>query len=70
MPIGIPKEALLTQLMLTDGKGFIDKPSNMRVKDGILTVTVSRKSGLILRYDSTAPSSSEGFWADNFISFE
>ena len=56
--------------MLTDGMGFIDSKNEMRVKDGILTVSVSRKSGLILRYDSMAPTTSDGFWADNFISFE
>jgi alpha-glucosidase len=70
MPVGIPKDAILTRLMLTDGMGFIDSKNEMRVKDGILTVSVSRKSGLILRYDSMAPTTSDGFWADNFISFE
>jgi alpha-glucosidase len=40
-----------------------------RVKDGILSITLSRKSGIVLRYNSHEAVSSEEFWADNFFDF-
>ena len=67
--IGIPKDAVLKEVVLTDGKGYTTELSNSRVKDGILTVTLSRLSGMIFRYDSHAPITSEEFWSDNFLNF-
>lgn len=67
--LGIPKDAFLNQLILSDGSGFRTDIGGMRVKNNILTITLSRLSGLVLRYDSHAPISAEEFWADNTLDF-
>jgi alpha-glucosidase len=67
--LGIPKDAFLNQLILSDGSGFRTDIGGMRVKNNILTITLSRLSGLVLRYDSHAPISTEEFWADNTLDF-
>lgn len=68
-PTGMPADAALSNLMQTDSLGFIVGSGQDRAKNGILTVTLSRKAGTVLRYDSTSPVTSEEFWADNFIDF-
>ncbi len=67
--LGIPKDAALSQLILTDGKGYRTNSGTSRVRNGLLTLTLSRVSGIILRYDSYVPTTSEEFWADNFLDF-
>ncbi len=67
--LGIPSDALLNQLILSDGRGFTVDGGSTRVKNGVLTITLSRLSGIVLRYDSHAPISSEEFWADNVLDF-
>ena len=67
--LGIPLDARLSQLILTDGSGFRTEIGSSKVKNGILTITLSRLSGLVLRYDSHAPISTEEFWADNTLDF-
>ena len=69
-PTGMPADAALSNMIQTDSLGFIVGSGQERAKDGILTVTLSRKSGTVLRYDSTSPVTSEEFWADNFIDFD
>ena len=49
--------------------GYITDGVTVRVKDGILTLTLSRKSGTVLRYNSFEAVSDEEFWADNFFDF-
>ena len=68
-PLGIPMDAQLHPLISSDSMGYITDGVTMRVKDGILSITLSRKSGIVLRYNSYEAVSSEEFWADNFIDF-
>ncbi len=69
-PLGIPKKARLLQLIVTDGTGYSTESAVKSVKDGILTLTLSRNTGVILRYDSFEATSDEEFWSDNFITFD
>ena len=66
---GIPRDANLSTLLSSDYTGYIKDGSTVRVKDGVLTLTLSRKSGIVLRYNSFAPVSDDEFWADNFFDF-
>ena len=68
-PAGIPMEATMHVLMSSDSVGFVTDSATIRVKDGILTLTLSRRSGAVLRYNSFEAVSKEEFWADNFIDF-
>ncbi len=66
---GIPRDANLSTLLSSDYTGYIKDGSTVRVKDGVLTLTLSRRSGIVLRYNSFAPVSDDEFWADNFFDF-
>ena len=68
-PLGIPRDAQLHSLISSDSMGYITDGVTRRVKDGILSITLSRKSGIVLRYNSHEAVSSEEFWADNFFDF-
>ena len=68
-PIGIPMEAQLHPLIISDNVGFVVDGATIRVKNGILAITLSRRSGVVLRYNSFEAVSSEEFWADNFVDF-
>ncbi len=68
-PAGIPRDAKLHPEISSDNMGFVLDGAPIRVKDGILTITLSRKSGTVLRYNSFEAVSDEEFWADNFIDF-
>ncbi len=68
-PIGIPRDGKLTPLISSDSVGFITDGAQYRAKDGVLTLTLSRKSGIVLRYNSFEPVSDEEFWNDNFFDF-
>ncbi len=67
--LGIPLDAKLHPLVTSDNLGYITDGVTVRVKDGILTLTLSRKSGTVLRYNSFEAVSDEEFWADNFFDF-
>ena len=68
--LGIPKDAKLNLLMMTDNVSFHTEGSSVRVKNGVLTITLSRKSAAVFRYDSFEPVSDEEFWADNYFEFD
>ena len=67
--LGIPRDAKLHPLMTSDNVGYRTDGSVLRVKDGVLTLTLSRKSGTVLRYNSFEAVSDEEFWADNYFEF-
>lgn len=66
---GIPKDALLSQLIITDTAGFRTDSATMKVRDGVLVLTLSGKSAAVLRYNSFAPVSDDDFWANNMLDF-
>ncbi len=68
-PAGIPMDAKLHPLITSDNVGYITDGPVQRAKDGVLSITLSRRSGIILRYNSFEAVSSEEFWADNFLDF-
>ena len=69
-PLGIPRDAVFKQLLVSDGTGFDTAPTTKSVKDGILYLTMSRNTGYVLRYDSFEAVSDEEFWSDNFFKFD
>ena len=70
-PVGIPADAKFRQLIVSDATGFdtVSTSTTKSVKNGIMTLTMSRNTGYVLRYDSFEPKSEEEFWADNVIEF-
>ena len=68
-PTGIPREAKLSTLITSDNSGYNKDGSTVRVKNGVLTLTLSRRSGTVLRFNSFEPVSDDEFWADNFFDF-
>ena len=68
-PLGIPMDAKLQPLIISDSVGYITEAATVRAKNGVLTLTLSRKSGIVLRYDSFEAVSDEEFWADNYFEF-
>ncbi len=68
-PLGIPRDAKCRQLICSDGKGFDTSGATKTVKDGVLSLTMSRNTGYVIRYDSFGAVSDEEFWSDNIIQF-
>ncbi len=68
--MGIPKDARFKQLMVSDVKGYDVTSTTKTVKDGILSLTMSRNTGYVLRFDSFEAVSDEEFWSDNFFKFD
>ena len=68
--MGIPKESKLSQLIVTDSTGFSTDAASKSVKNGVLSLTMSRFSGTVLRYDSFGPVTDEEFWSDNEFNFD
>ena len=68
-PLGIPRDVKLRQLIVTDGTGFDTTITTKTVTDGVLSLTMSRNTGYVLRYNSFAAVSDEEFWSDNVIEF-
>ena len=68
--MGIPKDAQFKQLIVSDSKGFDTAPTTKTEKDGILSLTMSRNTGYVLRYDSFEATTDEEFWSDNFFGFD
>jgi len=62
-------DAKLQPLIISDSVGYITEAATVRAKNGVLTLTLSRKSGIVLRYDSFEVVSDEEFWADNYFEF-
>nr|WP_297703596.1 glycoside hydrolase family 13 protein [uncultured Butyrivibrio sp.] len=69
-PVGIPRDAKLSTLIISDNVGYRTEGATFRVKDGVLTISLSRKSGVVLRYDSFGSVSDDDFWADNYMYFD
>ncbi len=68
-PLGIPRDAKCRQLICSDGKGYDTSGATKTVKNGILSLTMSRNTGYVIRYDSYGPVTDEEFWSDNVIEF-
>ncbi|MCR5155065.1 MAG: glycoside hydrolase family 13 protein [Butyrivibrio sp.] len=68
--MGIPKEAKLSRLIVTDSTGFSTDAASKSVRNGVLSLTMSRFSGTVLRYDSFGPVTDEEFWSDNEFNFD
>ncbi|WP_034465963.1 glycoside hydrolase family 13 protein [Butyrivibrio proteoclasticus] len=68
-PIGIPDDALLSQLIISDNSGFRTDSAMYKVRNGVVITTLSGKSAAVLRYNSFAPVSDDEFWADNTLDF-
>ena len=69
-PMGIPKDARFKQLIVSDSTGFDVSPTTKTVNDGVLSLTMSRNTGYVLRYDSFEATTDEEFWSDNFFGFD
>ncbi len=67
--LGIPRDAKFRQLIVSDATGFDSTVTTKTVNDGILSLTMSRNTGYVLRYNSFAAVSDEEFWSDNVIEF-
>ena len=48
--LGIPRDAKMTRLMLTDRNGFSTEPVEYPLRAGKVTVTLPPKSGIVLQY--------------------
>ena len=48
--LGIPRDAEMTRLMLTDRNGFTADPAVYPLKAGKVTVTLPPESGIVLQY--------------------
>jgi alpha-glucosidase len=68
-PLGIPRDAKCKQLICSDGKGYDTSGATKTIKDGVLSLTMSRNTGYVIRYDSFGAVSDEEFWSDNIIEF-
>ena len=69
-PMGIPRDAKFKQLIVSDNTGFDTAPATKTTIDGILSLTMSRNTGYVLRYDSFEATTDEEFWSDNFFGFD
>ncbi|SFC88892.1 glycoside hydrolase family 13 protein [Butyrivibrio sp. YAB3001] len=67
--LGIPKDARLSTIIMSDNMGYIPGGAGVTSKNGVITITLSRKSGTILRYNSFEAISKDEFWADNILDF-
>ncbi len=68
-PLGVPGDAKFKQLIVTDALGYDTSQATKTAHDGVLTLTMSRNTGIVLRYNSYVAVSDEEFWSDNVISF-
>ncbi len=68
-PMGVPQDARFRQLIVTDATGYDTAIAAKAAHDGVLSLTMPRNSGIVLRYNSYAAVSDEEFWSDNEISF-
>ena len=68
-PMGVPADARFRQLIVTDATGYDTAIAAKAAHDGVLSLTMPRNSGIVLRYNSYAAVSDEEFWSDNEISF-
>ena len=48
--LGIPRDAKMTRLMLTDRNGFSTEPVEYTLREGKVTVTLPPESGIVLQY--------------------
>ncbi len=68
-PTGIPRDANLKALIISDNTGYNTDGATIRAKNGVIILTLSRRSGTVLRYNSFEPVSDDEFWADNYFDF-
>ncbi len=69
-PVGIVGDTQLSQIMVSDATGFDTAPVIKHVKNGVLSLTMSRNSGYVLRYESYSAVTDEEFWSDNEFNFD
>lgn len=69
-PVGVAGDVHMTQMMVSDATGFDTATTPKHVRDGVLSLTMSRNSGYILRYDSYSAVTDEEFWSDNEFNFD
>ena len=69
-PVGIGGDVHMAQIMVTDATGFDVSLTPKHVKNGVLSLTMSRNSGYVLRYDSYSAVTDEEFWSDNEFNFD
>ena len=69
--LGIPRDAKLTRLMLTDRNGFTAEPAFYQLKAGKVTVTLPPESGIVLQYRDPVRERREDAWGSrkNFLQF-
>ena len=53
----------------TDQTGFGTSSATKTVTDGVLSLTMSRNTGYVLRFNSFQAVTDEEFWSDNVIEF-
>ncbi len=68
-PMGLPRDAKFKQLIVTSEKGFDVSDTHKTSTDGVLSLTMSKNTGYVLRYSSFDEISDEEFWSDNVIEF-
>ena len=51
--LGIPKDATMTRLMMTDDYGFDDTPIEYKLDAGHINVILPKHSGMVLRHEGT-----------------
>ena len=68
-PLGIPRDVKIRQLIVTDQTGFDTSSTTKTVTDGVLSLTMSRNTGYVLRFNSYQAVTDEEFWSDNVIEF-
>ena len=69
--LGIPRDAKLTRLMLTDRNGFTAEPAFYQLKAGKVTVTLPPESGIVLQYRDPVRERREDAYGSrkNFLQF-
>ena len=69
--LGIPRDAKMTRLMLTDRNGFSAEPAFYQLKAGKVTVTLPPESGIVLQYRDPVRERREDAYGSrkNFLQF-
>ncbi len=71
--LGVPKEAMLTELIRTDENGFSTEPKQYPVINGKLTITIPKTGAIVLKHRGLVPGDHDvnigGQWNDFVKSF-
>ncbi len=68
-PLGIPRDAKLKTLIVSDNSGYWLSNNEVLSKNGVITVTLSARSASLIRYNSFEAAGTDDFWADNTLDF-